>query len=352
MYKKIAFIIPYFGKFNNYFQIWLHSCRYNPTIDWLIFTDDNTIYNYPNNVKVFYTSFAATILKIQKKFDFKIELNNPYELCEYKVTYGEVYSEYLEGYDFWGHCDVDVIWGNLRKHITEEILNNYSKISWRGHLTLYKNDKRTTGLYRSIVQGVEFYKYAFTNNTGFPVWFEERIINSIFENEGEKIYTSLLFADLKIRSFNFFLLHLSREEEYKNINQIFFWKEGNLFRIYNYDNKMFFEDFAYVHFLKRQMVTDKNFKIGSKFLIVPNKFINCTSTVTSDLVNRFSKQKFYWNYILLRLTYKYFLSKLSYWRSRYIFRKKNRLIPLKPFKLRFPPVTNSIMVSDDFKICN
>lgn len=60
--KKIVFIIPYFGHFNNYFSIWLHSCANNPTIDWMIFTDCKVKYNYPRNVKVIYILNSATLL--------------------------------------------------------------------------------------------------------------------------------------------------------------------------------------------------------------------------------------------------------------------------------------------------
>src|ERR1700749_1802325 len=225
--KKIAFIIPYFGKFNNYFQVWLHSCKYNPTIDWLIFTDDKKPYNYPDNVKVFYTTFNETVNKIQSKFDFDIALSSPYLLCEFRIAYGEIYEEYLAAYDFWGYCDTDVVWGNLSQHITDDVLNEFTKISWRGHLTLFKNNKRINSLYRQPIDGIEFYKYAFTNKTNFPLASDEREINYIFESNGEKVYKELLFADLKIRSFNFLLLHFDASEDYKNTNQIFLWEKGN-----------------------------------------------------------------------------------------------------------------------------
>jgi hypothetical protein len=38
---RILFIITYMGQFPWYFPYFLHSCRYNPTIDFLIFTDNN-----------------------------------------------------------------------------------------------------------------------------------------------------------------------------------------------------------------------------------------------------------------------------------------------------------------------
>ena len=48
---RIIFIIPYIGKYPWYFPYFLHSCRYNPTVDFLIFTDNNHRgLNLPSNV--------------------------------------------------------------------------------------------------------------------------------------------------------------------------------------------------------------------------------------------------------------------------------------------------------------
>lgn len=45
MNNRVAFIIPYFGKFNNYFPLFLKSCEANADLcDWLIYTDDKTEY--------------------------------------------------------------------------------------------------------------------------------------------------------------------------------------------------------------------------------------------------------------------------------------------------------------------
>ena len=63
--KKVAYVIPYFGKFPKGFDLFLMSCRNNPTIDWLIFTDDHTSYEYPSNVKVYYCpNFSPGCIRI------------------------------------------------------------------------------------------------------------------------------------------------------------------------------------------------------------------------------------------------------------------------------------------------
>ena len=84
---KIAFILPYFGKFDKLFPLWLISCKWNSNIDWLIFTDDETMYDYPTNVKVHYMNFADLRKKIQSLYDFPISLDSPYRLCNFKPAY-------------------------------------------------------------------------------------------------------------------------------------------------------------------------------------------------------------------------------------------------------------------------
>lgn len=39
--NRIAIIIPYFSKFNNYFKFWLESAHANQDVDFLVFTDNN-----------------------------------------------------------------------------------------------------------------------------------------------------------------------------------------------------------------------------------------------------------------------------------------------------------------------
>lgn len=111
---SIAYIVPFFGKLRSDIEIWLLSVKYNPTVNWIIYTDDYTEYLYPPNVKVVYTTFEDIRNKIQSLFDFKITLNTPYKLCDYKVTYGETFADDLESYDFWGYCDIDLMWGRVK----------------------------------------------------------------------------------------------------------------------------------------------------------------------------------------------------------------------------------------------
>ncbi len=344
--RKLVFIISHFGKFNNYFEFWLHSCSYNSTIDWLLFTDDRTTYKFPQNVKVHYTTFDETVKLFQKNFDFDIILETPYQLCEFKVSYGEVFADYIKDYDFWGHCDTDLIWGNLRRHLPDEVLDNYTKISWRGHLTLYRNNEQVNRLYRMPIEGAEFYRYAMSNDTAYPLAPDERAVNYIFEKAGEKIYQNLVFADLKIRSYNFELLHFPTSEDYKNKHQVFLWEEGNLFRLFVHGNEIFREDFAYIHFLKRPMKLDREFILSESMVIIPNKFIGRKKPITVDMIKAYSRSKLYWSYLLQRISPKYFKSKRTYLRSKKLFKQKYSFVPLKAPSYRLPAIKETAVFNN------
>ena len=136
---KIAMIVAYFGTLPSYFQVFLDSCRMNRNFDWLIFTNDTTEYNYPSNVHQIVMSFNECRQAVQKRFSFPVALKTPQKLCDYKCAYGYIFEDYLKDYDWWGHCDLDQIFGDLSVSVTEDRLNTLDKIYSLGHLTLYRN---------------------------------------------------------------------------------------------------------------------------------------------------------------------------------------------------------------------
>ena len=276
--KKIAFIIPYFGKFNDYFELFLSSCKYNPTIDFLIFTDDKTKYNYPKNVKVEYMTFNKLKKLFQSKFDFKISLEKPYKLCDYKPAYGYVFSEYLKSYDFWGFCDTDLIFGDIRKFYTDTLLNKYDKIGVLGHCSIFRNNKVINSVFKNDIDGEEIYKKVFSrkensSRTGEP--FDEEFkksINVLFENAGYKIYEKDQAANIYMKSSNFRLTTYNKKLNDYSIedkqNAIFIFDKGRLFRHNRLDETD--TDFLYIHLQSRKMKV--NIASLDSFKIIPNSF--------------------------------------------------------------------------------
>lgn len=162
MTSRCILILPYFGRFNNYFPLFLRSCGANPSIDFLVFTDDMTPYSYPTNVRVVPMTLDEFRTNAARKFGFKPCLPSPYKLCDFKPAYGLLFEEYLDGYDYWGHCDCDLLFGNLAKLLIPVLGRKYDKLFAAGHLTLYRNTPENNRRFMKSLYGREIYREAFS----------------------------------------------------------------------------------------------------------------------------------------------------------------------------------------------
>ncbi len=276
-------IIPYFGKFNNYFLFFLESCRNNPTINWLLVTDDKTNYKFPENVKVLYLSFDKLREKFQEQFDFKISLNAPYKLCDFRPAYGVVFKEFTEGYDYWGYCDNDLIFGNIRSFLTDEVISRKDKVLSRGHLSLYRNNQRMNNFFRDETD--DFYKTVFTSDRGFSFdeWGPVGIANHIKKRlDPDKFWDELPFDDIHTLRSDFFPAQ-KIQEDFKYI--IYEYENGELFRLFLTSenmNEINREPILYAHFQKRPLETET--EDTSHYLIIPNRIIPFKEVGIADLI--------------------------------------------------------------------
>ena len=208
-----------------------------------------------------------------------------------------------------GYCDCDLIFGDIRRFLTDEILNTYPKISWRGHLTLFRNKEPYNSAFLTKIQGFKSFESCINNTDGINL-FDEVGINKIYDYLGYPIYTKLPLCDLRIRDYNFICNHNIFPPE-TNINQIFRWKEGKLFRLYSLNGEVNQEEVIYVHFLKRPMeLATASISGSSSFLIVPNEFISDRKIDYITLLV-LSQPHIYWSYWLKRLTPRCLINKIK-----------------------------------------
>lgn len=268
--KKIVVLVLYFGKLPNHFQLWLDSCAYNNKIDFLIFTDDKTKFIYPINVSVKYCSFIWLKNLIQKKYHFKINLNTPYKLCDFRPAYGDIFSEYLKEYDYWGYCDLDMIFGDLYLFLEKAISESYDKIMMLGHLSLYKNIDEINTMYKKINSNYINYKNIFSSANFFG--FDEIArygINSILMKNGKKIYHESIYADIDETSSRMDLVNYDIEKNKfmkKSQEQIFTFENGKIYSNFYKNNKQFKKEYLYIHFQKRKMVLNITRGYGKYFI--------------------------------------------------------------------------------------
>lgn len=308
---SICYVIPYFGKLPAGFNMWLLSCSTNSTIDWILYTDDHTAYHYPKNVKVHYCSYEDIKNKIQKCYDFEVSIDRPWKLCEFKPAYGEIFADDLTGYDFWGHCDMDLIWGDIRKFITEDILAKYDKIGFQGHSILYRNIPEVNRRYRTQIDGIIDYKEAFTSHDGR--FFDEVVMVDLYKALNIPQYTETNFAHLDRFTTSFYLLYLPEKDGYKNNRQVFSWENGKIIRNYLDGTSVKREEYMYIHLFSRPI----SFK--AKEYLKDNIYV-----VYPDVVKELGKDKLDYKFIKKHGTCSKleFYAKVAYFNRKKITLKK------------------------------
>ena len=279
--KRVALIIPYFGKFKSYMELFLNSCRENPTIDWLLFTDIQ-LANIPRNVIVHQITFEQLKKKIACKLGFDAILDSPYKLCDYRPAYGKIFVDELVGYDYWGYCDCDLVFGNIRKYLNEILVDDYDKIFAAGHLSLYKNTELNVNRFMKPYKGKSQIERVFGNskNTGFDeAYYGIGNIHQIYIEDRAKVFETDYSANPAVRRAQFQLMRYSSKKgtfiEMPYRKTMYVWDHGTVKGLYVEDGVLKTEEYIYMHFQNRDMrmdCTDMSYGWDC-YQIVPNRFI-------------------------------------------------------------------------------
>lgn len=274
MNYRICIVIPYFGKFPNYFPRFLRSCATNPDIHWLIFTDNDENYCYPGNVRKIHITLSELAELVQKSFSFPVSLHTPYKLCDFRPAYGAIFAEFLKGYDFWGYCDVDLIFGDIRKFVNNTLLSRYDKIGLMGHLSLYRNQPDINELFRTEIDGKLRYQEVLSNpqNFIFDEW-DYPSINHIFISAGKAIASLDSIADISPQDSFFRLCRFdlnSKRQRLDSRSRLFCWENGRLFSMWKQGKNWEKEEHLYIHLQKRTM--KDNCQEQNAYYIIPDVF--------------------------------------------------------------------------------
>lgn len=279
MKNKVTFFVPYFGKLPNYFDLFLKSCEFNKDYSWVVFTDDTTVRRWPSNVLQVVMSFEELKEKIQSKFEFGIKIIEPHKLCDYKPAYGYIFEEYLNESEYWGHCDIDTILGNLGVFLDELLAQGFDKLFCLGHMEIYKNTYDNNRMFMLPVAGRSWYIESFSSEKT-TVFDEsgsgEENINTIYKIYNKKLFTEDLSMNCSVIPTRFVKVTYCDNnnsfvtEESKDALYIF--NKGDLYRLYRKGEKIVREDFLYIHLQLRKMKVNDSVLGMSCFKILENQF--------------------------------------------------------------------------------
>ena len=259
--NRFAVVIPYFGMLKPSASLFLESCNRNLDVDFLFFTDCVIPEGIKLNSNIHWHSTTLEAIRIlaEEKLKMKIALDRPYKLCDLRAFYGVVFEDYLQGYEYWGYGDTDVVLGRI-VHFLEDIdYSQYDKIHRLGHLCFMRNTKRCNRIAFGTEDNKRLAEHVLQSETNKA--FDERTFNTVCEKGKLKIYHKKWAADIDIfywrmrcadkKSFHLLLNMKDIPWAPKNYaKQMFAVIEGVTYRVYLKQGKVYLEEFAYIHFRK------------------------------------------------------------------------------------------------------
>ncbi len=166
---SIAIVVVFFGQPPFWLPAFLLSCRHNPDLQWIVYSDFEIVGPLPVNVTVKQLDVPEfkrrasdvlgapiNVLRTSEKPDARGRVRlNLRKACDLKPAYGVIFADDLRPFDFWACSDLDIIWGDLRRFLTPALLHDYDIISSRpdrlsGHFTLYRNTEATNRAFELI----------------------------------------------------------------------------------------------------------------------------------------------------------------------------------------------------------
>lgn len=288
--SSIGIVVCYIGKLPEWFPLWVKSCAYNSTIDFLLYTDQD-LKEMPNNIIVRKTTLSCLQRRFSETLGFDCSLETAYKLCDYKVIYGNAFKEDLFKYEFWGHCDIDMIFGNLRNFLSENILDSNDRIFEVGHLCLYRNCEKINRLYSE--RGSLFSYFQVFREKHYCGFDEHTGITRICEINRIKTYKNVVCADIDPHYRAFYMMDedsVNGKMMLKNYRyQVFTWENGRTWQ--NYLDKfgeVKKKEVSYIHFMRKYPQNAERCIRNRAYCITYKEFIPLKVSITKQNILQYS----------------------------------------------------------------
>lgn len=291
MEHKVKIISCWFGELPEIFQLWAYSCSQNKDFEFLLITDQTIKSDY-SNLEICTMDLKEVERLIKKKLYSGASVKKAYKLCDFRPAYGVIFEDFLAGYDFWGHCDIDLIFGDIKKFVTDKMLKEYDKVLYLGHLSLYRNCKEINTLFHDMD-----WKTIYSSSKNFGM-DEDQGIYSVFKNKGLPMYEERIFFDIyPFKTYmeldNVINKRMQKKPDENYHNQLFIWHKGGIYRIFKTGGCLKKEEAVYLHMGKGQI---KNCSINEPFntmffskTTIFTGFMKSIDSIDMKLINRYNK---------------------------------------------------------------
>lgn len=148
---RVALVVVYTGQWPRWCQLFFDSVGRNPVIDLVLVCSESPPCPPPANVHAVRLTVDELAARFSAATGLKLNSVTGHKLCDFRPFFGLAFEDFLRGYDFWGFCDVDMVFGDLSKLLTPDFLDEVDVFSAHdrqlvGHFTIIRNNERMNRL--------------------------------------------------------------------------------------------------------------------------------------------------------------------------------------------------------------
>lgn len=234
-------------------------------MDFFLFSDQE-IEGGTVNLHVYRTTLEREVRRAEEALGEKVSITGAYKFCDLRPFFGRIYQDFVQGYDFWGYCDVDLVLGRVRRFLTDDILRKYDRFYEWGHLSIFRNNERINHIY-DMPGGL--YSHGETLRSPAKVTAEEHHgLNRICRKNGIAWYRGEDFADFWVCYSDLWLWHGNYP------HQVFYWEDGKVWRAYiDEEGDVRTNEYVYIHWQKRKPVMEDGLQAGDAFYVTAEKLM-------------------------------------------------------------------------------
>ncbi|HKH46326.1 MAG TPA: DUF6625 family protein [Thermoanaerobaculia bacterium] len=142
----LIMLVPYFGRWPEWMNLFVESCRWNPGVRWRFYTDCGEPENQADNVDYVHLSFDDYKALVRERLGIAFDPPAPYKLCDLRPCLAYIHERDVAGFPFFGYGDVDVIYGNIGNFYTDDVLARCNVLSTHperlsGHFAVLRNTR-------------------------------------------------------------------------------------------------------------------------------------------------------------------------------------------------------------------
>jgi hypothetical protein len=150
----IMFVL-YFGRWPEWIDLFVESCKWNPGVRWRIYTDCGEPENKADNVDFVHLSFDDYKALVRERLSIAFDPPTPYKLCDLRPCVAQIHERDVAGFRFFGYGDLDVVYGNIRSFYSDDVLARANVLSTHperlsGHFAVLRNTPAFRRAYERI----------------------------------------------------------------------------------------------------------------------------------------------------------------------------------------------------------